>query len=276
MARSGPGMAERVVSEPVALGLARQRRLLQTLRLLRPYDLPGEKKVRVGAPGDGSYVLVDRPRPAQAVMSFGVGPSISFEQDLAARGHEIFLFDHTVAALPTNRPRLHWRRLGVEGVADHRNSLFTLAELCRHLPAAGDAPILKMDIEGSEWSVLAATPKAVLAGFEQIALELHDLTQLGDQARHDRVRMALLQLSAFTLCHVHVNNFSGVEIAEGIQVPRALEATYVRSDLCARAPSRTFYPTPIDTPNYPHWPDPPLWFFPFMPGSERIGIPDGD
>jgi len=265
-------MAIRVVSEPVKLGLARQHALLRTLSLLRPYDLPNETKVRIGGPGDGGYVLIDRLRAAQPVMSFGVGPSIPFEAELAARGHEIFLFDHTVAALPTQHPRFHWRREGVEGEADPANSLFTLAELCEHLPTTGDAPILKMDIEGSEWSVLARTPKSILARFEQITVEMHDFTQLNDPVYNQRVRAALLQLEEFTLCHVHVNNFSGVEIVEGIPVAHSLEVTYLRSDLSPRAPSRTFYPTPIDTPNYPHWPDTPLWFFPFMPGSELIRI----
>jgi hypothetical protein len=51
-----------------------------------PYDLPNERKVRIGEPGDGSYVIVDRLHKCQPVMSFGVGPSINFEIGRAARG----------------------------------------------------------------------------------------------------------------------------------------------------------------------------------------------
>jgi hypothetical protein len=244
--------------------------VIETLALLRPYDLPNETKVRIGAPGDGGYVLIDRLRPTQPVMSFGVGPSITFEEDLAARGHEVFLFDHTVDALPKNHARFRWRREGVEGESDPEHALFTLAQHCRHLPTTGDAPILKMDIEGSEWAVLARTPVGILARFEQIVLELHDLDKLNDADYNDRVRMALLQLADFTLCHVHVNNFGGVAMVEGVPVPKSLEVTYLRSDLSVSVPSKTNYPTPIDTPNYHHWPDTPLWFFPFMPGSEHI------
>src|ERR1700761_268932 len=152
-------MAFRPVTEALEEGIARQRGVFEALSLLTPYDLPGERKIRVGGPGDGGYVLVDRLRPAQPVMSFGVGSSVAFDLDLAERGHRVLLFDHTVSALPGEHPGFTWYPEGVAGAADPAQRLFTLADHMAKLShLAGDqgveAPILKLDVEGAEWDVL--------------------------------------------------------------------------------------------------------------------------
>jgi hypothetical protein len=48
------------VTEPAEVGVQRQRMVFEALSLLTPYDLPNERKVRIGEPCDGSYVIVDR------------------------------------------------------------------------------------------------------------------------------------------------------------------------------------------------------------------------
>ena len=112
-------MVYRPVTEPLEAGIARQRGVFEALSLLTPSDLPDERKIRIGGPGDGGYVLVDRLRPAQPVMSFGVGPSVAFDQDLAARGHPVLLFDQTIDALPGEHPGFTWYRRRRRG---HRQS----------------------------------------------------------------------------------------------------------------------------------------------------------
>src|SRR5258706_15122427 len=84
-------MTLRAVEEPVVVGLKRRRLVFDALSLLVPFDLPRERKVRIGEPGDGSYVMVDRLRASQPVMSFGVGPSVEFEMEMAERGHSVFM-----------------------------------------------------------------------------------------------------------------------------------------------------------------------------------------
>jgi hypothetical protein len=244
------------------------------LSLLTPFDLPGQCKVRVGEPGDGGYVLVDRLRPNQPVMSFGVGPSTSFEMGMAERGHDVLMFDHTIDGLPGRHPRFTWFREGVAAVSDPEHALFTLAAHLDKLPPGCVASVLKMDVEGAEWAVLGAEPRGSLTRFEQIVLELHSLNELDAPAFNAGARAALRKLAAdFTLCHVHANNFGAVRVVGGFSVPEALEVTYIRSDLVTRAPSATIYPTPIDTPNYHYWPDHLLWYFPFLPGSGAMRFP---
>jgi len=201
-------MAIRRVIEPASVGTRRQRMVFDALSFLIPYDLPGERKVRIGEPGDGSYVIVDRLHKSQPVMSFGVGPSINFEIGMAERGHEVFMFDHTIAKPPAAHPRAIWFCEGVASVSNPPLRLFTLAEHMNKLPTGCEPPILKMDIEGDEWSVLGSVSPDLLLRFDQITLEFHGLERIEDPAFNGIARRVLQILAKhFTLCHVHANNF---------------------------------------------------------------------
>jgi hypothetical protein len=260
-------MAFRPVTEPLEAGIARQRGVFEALSLLTPYDLPAEQKVRIGGPGDGGYVLVDRLRAAQPVMSFGVGPSVAFDLDMAERGHRVLLFDHTIASLPGEHAGFTWYPEGVAGAADP-------ADHMAKLPHGLEAPILKLDVEGAEWDVLTETPMGLLRRFEQIVVELHELPRLEERRFRSMAWKALATLSsAFTLCHVHANNFGGIQTVCGFPIPDTLEVTYIRSDLVEVAASTTLYPTPLDTGNCLDWPDFPLWFYPFVPGTGKAAFP---
>jgi hypothetical protein len=267
-------MTFRPVDEPLEAGIARQRGVFEALSLLMPHDLPAERKIRIGGPGDGGYVLVDRLRPAQAVMSFGVGTTVSFDHDLAQRGHQVLLFDHTIDALPSEHERFTWYREGVAGEGDPTRGLFTLADHMAKLPPGGEAPILKLDVEGAEWDVLTETPMGLLRRFEQIVIELHELDRLEERPFRSMAWKALATLSsAFTLCHVHANNYGRIHAVSGFPVPDTLEVTYIRTDQVMPGPSATFYPTALDSGNCLDWPDFPLWFYPFMPGSGAATFP---
>jgi hypothetical protein len=268
-------MVLRTVVEPAAVGTERQLMVFETLRLLIPFDLPQERKIRIGRPGDGSYVLVDRLRKTQPILSFGIGPSVQFESHMAARGHDVLLFDHTVDKVPEKHERFTWFREGIAGLSAPERKLFTLAEHVRKLPPQCDNPILKMDVEGAEWGVFHTASVDLLCRFEQITFELHDLARLEENNFNAAARSALAKLaSRFTLCHVHANNFCSIRvIANCFPIPESLELTYVRSDLVTRAPSTTMYPTALDQVNFHQFPDLMMWFFPFMPGSESIKFP---
>jgi hypothetical protein len=193
---------------------------------------------------------------------------------MAERGHPVLLFDHTIAALPGEHERFTWYAEGVAGTAEPSRRLFTLADHMARLPHGCEAPILKLDVEGAEWDVLTETPTDLLRRFEQIVLEFHELPRLEEEGFRGMAWQALATLAAsFTLCHVHANNFGGIQTVCGFPVPETLEVTYIRSDLVEAAASTTFYPTPLDTGNCLDWPDFPLWFYPFVPGAGKAVFP---
>jgi hypothetical protein len=221
--------------------------------------------------GDGGYVLLDRLDPAQVVMSFGIGPSVTFDLEMAERGHTILMFDHTIDTLPGDHASFTWYREGVSGVSQPEAGLFSLEDHMAKLPEGAIDPILKMDVEGAEWEALAAAPPGTLARFAQITLELHDLLALDQPTVNASVQKALQALLVdFVPVHVHGNNFGTLGSVGGFACVETLEVTYARRDLFPSVPSQTLYPTPYDTPNFDERDDFRLWFFPFVPGSEHL------
>ena len=242
--------------------------VLGTLSLLTPWEVIGCGKLRVGGDSDGGYVLLDRVRSEQPVLSYGVGLDSSFDFDLARRGHRVFMFDHTVDGPCGGLPKgCVFIREGVAAKADPESKLDTvLAHLRRYRLASRRDVILKMDIEGGEWDIIAALPEKAMNVFEQIVVEFHWLENLKRDGFTAQVRAALQRLNErFTLCHVHANVYGGLRRPAGVVLPNVLEATYVRSDLISRKPNKTFYPTKHDRTNRPGSKDIVLSMYPFVP-----------
>jgi hypothetical protein len=256
-----------------ALTADTQRGVFNVLCLLTPRDMVGVGKRRIGGNDDGGYVLADMLTPAQPILSLGVGPDVSFDLELAKLDHKIVMFDHTVDALPSQHQNFTWHRLGVAPTASADCTLRSLAELADLLPITGAAPILKMDVEGAEWDVLANVQPATLRRFTQITLELHFLLRLEDDAFRMTVDAAMRNLVAeFVLVHVHGNNCGAIGHVGGFACPDTLEITLVRRDLVTTAPSATWYPTALDHTNWRGGQDYLLWGFPFAPGSEGVEL----
>ena len=75
--------------------------VLEILALLTPYEVPEMTRRRFGnRGGDGGYVLLEQLLTDQPVISAGIGRQISFDLEMAERGHEVHMFDHTIAAPP--------------------------------------------------------------------------------------------------------------------------------------------------------------------------------
>ncbi len=66
------------------------------------------------------------------------------------------MYDHTIAALPAQHPRFHWQRTGIAWRHFEGRPLATLSAML-HDNGHEDRRdlILKMDVEGAEWEVLA-------------------------------------------------------------------------------------------------------------------------
>ncbi len=250
-----------------------QARVIRTLALLAPHDTPGLGRRRIGGDGDGGYVLADCLTPDQAVLSLGIGPDLSFDHELAEQGHHIVMLDHTITALPQTHPNFTWLHNGIGPAASDDGVMLPLDTLLDRLPASQAAPILKMDVEGAEWDVLASAAPATLRRFAQITLELHTLLALGEPGFNTTAHAALANLlHDFLPIHVHGNNFGILGQVGGLPCPETLEVTYLRHDLAQFAPSTTWFPTPLDRPNFDELPDHLLWFFPFAPGSAALAL----
>jgi hypothetical protein len=227
------------------------------LHCLQPHDIAGARKVRIGAAADGGYVMLDDFVNARHALSLGVGPEVSWDADVAARGLRVFQYDDTVDGSPQQNANFVFAGQRV-GAAKARAADTTLEEIMARPELATDNEVIvKMDIEGCEWEALAETDTATLARMRQLAIEFHELRRFGDDAWRDRALKALANLTATHVCiHVHGNNWGPFTVIGGIPFPEGFEASFVRrSDHGAAAPSKAIFPTALDQPNNPKRPD---------------------
>jgi len=246
--------------------------VVEALALLTPYDID-KPKIRLGPPADGGYIFVDDISPGQAIVSYGISTEYSFDAEMAERGHDVYMFDHTIAGINGTSNRMYFFREGVAGRTNPAASLYTIEDHLERHRIAGDRLILKMDVEGAEFEALNAVPDSILVRFEQIVLEVHGLHQMEDFTYRETFCAVFRKLNRlFTLFHVHANNFdgpNGLHIVSGLPVSSLLELSYVRTSTVKSFPSRTLYPTSLDYPNV-HKKDKLLWFFPFLPTSAGL------
>jgi hypothetical protein len=227
-----------------------QRSVLSILRRLEPMRAPEHRKVRVGKESDGGYVMLDDFTGIVAAYSIGISDEVSWDLDIAQRGIEVFQYDHTIPSAPLRHARLHWTRKGLgASVTADLETLPRLLEMNRHV-GCGDL-ILKVDVEGCEWEVLASLPPGCLRHFRQIVLEAHFLERLADPAFATLVGRAVEVLAAdHRVVHVHANNHRPYCIVGGVPLPSVLELTLVRARDVRLERTDEVFPSPVDTPCY--------------------------
>ncbi len=245
-------------------GLAGYERVRSILRLIEPRDARGFRKVRVGGEGDGGYVMLDDFSGIAAAYSLGISTDVTWDAAIAARGIDVFQYDHTVAGPPETNPRFHFRRCGIAG-ADRApfRSLPSLMEENGHLAAGGDL-LLKCDIEAAEWEALAALGLEHLGLFRQIVVEFHGLRDLHVPRFAAIAGPVLAALTAqHRVVHVHGNNYAAYAVTAGLPVPTVLELTFSRCDDKRFTRPRRTFPTRLDRPNNPGVADHALGVFRF-------------
>ena len=184
------------------------------------------------------------------------------------------MFDHTIEGLTLQHENFTWMKEGIAARSQPAENLYTLADHVERFAAGATGMILKIDVEGAEWDVLAIEiPAELLCRFDQIVMELHDFRLLGSTQWRDRAVAGLGKLAQyFTLHSVHGNNHAPIVLIDGLlPVADVIEVSYIRRDLAERKPLSIFLPSHLDSANDPSRPDLPLLFFPFLPQDGSIG-----
>jgi hypothetical protein len=151
-------------------------RQLCIYHLLSPKKVDGKKRILLGEKGDGSYVILDDFDKIKIAYSFGIFNKVQFDEELANRGIDVYMYDHTINSLPYTNSHFHWKKIGVRGKNTKDNNLKTLEELIienNHIKE--NNMILKMDVEGAEWESLKDLPGKFLNKFKYILIEYHFL-----------------------------------------------------------------------------------------------------
>ena len=204
--------------------------------------------IRLGAPGDGGYLVPDDLGGVSACFSPGVGDQASFERDLQSRGIRVHLAD--------GNPRARWASkefdfVGENVVSEQRNDGIHLTQWIRSRADVSSDLILQMDIEGHEWEILSELSRKELAQFRIIVIEFHQLSGLGSDLGLWFAKTVFQKLlSEFVVAHAHANLSAGtVVIGPRNSVPRNLELTFLRKDRIRVLGKRTQLPHELDEKN---------------------------
>ena len=232
-----------------------QARIVMLGLLMAPRRVTSHRKIRVGGRTDGGYVMLDDFARLQTAFSLGVGPNVDWDYAIAERGIAVHQFDHTVSGPPKRHPGFHFnkRRIDAQASGDTDN-LETLLE--RNGSTARFSNLLKLDIEGSEWALLAEADAGSLSRFPQILCEVHDLALVHDDKHFDLMMRALRRLrEIFEVVHVHGNNCGGRLFVADQAMPNVLELTLANREVYAFTEDPETFPTELDCPNDPRVPD---------------------
>lgn len=232
---------------------ARKSQVKQAISLLAPRPSPF-RLVRLGGEADGGYLVPDDFQELTACFSPGVAESANFELALADRGVRSFMVDYSIDSSPVSNDLFDFEKLFL-ATWNEPNKFVRLDDWIASKGQAHGDLILQMDIEGSEWPILADVSAETLSRFRIIVLEMHELDNLlTNQLGIEIFGSVLRKLNEqFSVVHLHPNNCCGALNYQGIQIPRVLEVTLIRNDRYRKS-KQVFDPTiphPLDVPNVP-------------------------
>ncbi|MEI6800658.1 MAG: hypothetical protein WCO04_15805 [Pseudomonadota bacterium] len=228
--------------------------------------------IRIGGDSDGGYLLPDILSAVKYCFSPGVGDIAKFEEELdRLYGIKSFLADASVEASPIVSSNFEFTKkfLGPKTYGQFINLEDWVHE---SIPNSDEPKILQMDIEGDEYSVLLSARAEMLASFEILVIEFHEVQRLIEP---DFLRKFVSIFDKifenFSVCHVHPNNCCGMALVDGDAVPRAMgiprvmEVTFVRNDLITkcRNSAKVHLPHILDRKNVQAHPDltmPEIWW----------------
>lgn len=220
------------------------------------------KLIRVGGESDGGYLIPDDLANINICFSPGVSEVANFELELANRGIKCFLADYSVEAPPVQHELFDFEKkyLGIT-----EDSIYTTLEnwMERKAPNQSDF-ILQMDIEGAEYGVIYDTSSEILRKFRILVIEFHELDAIIVKVGFDLINLTFRKLlKDFEIVHIHPNNTAKPKKYIDLEIPPAMEFTFLRKDrISSRQPTLNF-PHKLDRPSDPHnenYPLPRCWY----------------
>lgn len=225
-----------------------QKLILELLRLITPMQVRGFKKTRVGSPYDGGYVQIDDFDRISLALSFGVCDDDNWDLAMAARGINVWQYDHTIDNAPSTHPLLTFHKKMISNQSS--SDAATLSELVLAHRKSDEADIiLKIDIEGDEWKVFDDVPEEHLGRIAQILCEFHNLSQLSEAGFYNIVSRVFTKLNRnFAVTHVHGNNCSPLVNIANIVIPDVIEVSFANRKRYSFCESAEIFPTELDAP----------------------------
>jgi len=232
-------------------------------RKIYPFKPPfGFKKKRYGGEKDGSYVFIENLfDESKFVYSYGIGnhsDAVCFDKHAADLGKKVYMYDGSIKELPLQHENFIFKSEYLyEGILkDHIDA--NAHENERDM-------VLKMDIEGYEYSVITTDIKLINYHFNQLSIELHSLIEeIPEGWSIDEPMLSIKKnkyakqdffdkiLKYYNIVHIHANNHA----PRHVDFPDSLEITFLRKDYRVLGEDKTIFPIDgLDFPNYNKKPD---------------------
>lgn len=211
-------------------------------KIVVPYKSPFPK-IRMGSldSGDG-YVIADI--PYSICYSYGSNDEITFENAIHEKyDTESFTYDHTIEKITGNPAYIKFKREGISYTkTDDCNTL--LSHIMENGHENNNHMLLKIDVEGHEWPVIAHDEGIIPRHFSQVVIELHFVPS---QVAMCHACISKL-LTFYKIIHMHPNHYPIIPYLD-IEFPLVLEMTLLRNDLFDRKCEIDFdskFPGPLD------------------------------
>ena len=161
--------------------------------------------IRIGRDNDGGYIMLDDFKSGGIAYSFGISDDVSFDKDIASKGYDVFMYDHTIEKLPENNSKFHFFKQGISDGKTQDERLKSLEYFISQNNHENQRDmILKMDVEGAEWGFLESVKPETLSQFSQITFEFHGIN---NPYLHESILNTLKKINkTHQLVHIHGQN----------------------------------------------------------------------
>lgn len=236
-----------------------RKEVLNLIRTLIPNNTE-KKLIRIGAEGDGGYLVPNDFDGITACFSAGVGDVSSFEKECYDLGMDLFLADKSV--VKANLDVKHNFLSKFIGCTNN-DDFITMDNWTKNKVNDGDDLLLQMDIEGAEYNAFISMSDSLISSFRIMVIEFHDLQRIWSKFSFDVISNVFKKILQTHICvHIHPNNCCGIDVQEGIEIPRVAEFTFIRKDRVKKTISNNTFPNPLDfdNTNYPSIDLPEIWY----------------
>lgn len=199
--------------------------ILDLFKLLQPFTLTNTKPIRIGREGGGSYFLIPDFSEQDCVFSIGIGDETSFDDHIVGSIGNLVMIDHTIPNFIPSHPSM---KMIHKKFSNNQNDLeINFSFLFKNY--LHQDYILKMDIEGEEWSILDKATTQQLVNFRQIVIEFHNLTRFSTISERSQ---ALKVIEKINLTHtpffIHANNNGSFRTFGNVVIPEVIEVSFAR------------------------------------------------
>jgi len=199
-------------------------------------------KKRIGAKGDGGYVLLQEIfNDSDTVYSYGIDDSEnsdSFDTECANHNKTVFMFDGTIEREQSKNPRLIFKKENL--TADNLRSHLLINNNINKKNM-----ILKMDIEGHEYPVIEKNIKLINDCFSMMCIEFHGLNNPNYYNYENKNDILELILEYYDIFHMHANNW----VERKFEVPSVMEISFIRKGACSSELDCAYPIKGLDFPN---------------------------